>query len=144
MGSLSLKFSQPQPLASERGPVTILGIHSGHDAACCIVHDGIVVADAQEERFSRIKHSVGVPVRSLTYCLDAASVPNINDVDCIALSSRRLGPDLAALFGLSVEPAWPVASLKPPVQLQQFHLYDNSNIQCVEHHLAHAASAHYT
>ena len=31
-----------------------------HDAAACLVRDGVVVAAAQEERFSRKKHDQGV------------------------------------------------------------------------------------
>ncbi len=137
-------IDQPQPLISDRRPVTILGIHSGHDAACCMIRDGTVVADAQEERFSRIKHSCGVPVRSLAYCLSAAGLSNINDVDCVAVGSRHLRPDLAAVFGLSPGPALPATRLKPPVYLQRFYLRDSDKLLCVEHHLAHAASAHYT
>lgn len=124
--------------------MTILGIHSGHDAACCIARDGTVVADAQEERFSRIKHSCGVPVHSLAYCLGAAGLSSINDVDCVAAGSRHLRPDLAALLGLSPGPALAAARLKPPVYLQHFFLRDPDKLLCVEHHLSHAASAHYT
>ena len=35
----------------------ILGIHLGHDASAALIRDGQVIADIQEERFNRIKHS---------------------------------------------------------------------------------------
>ena len=38
-------------------PVNILGISAFyHDSAACLVHDGEIVAAAQEERFTRKKH----------------------------------------------------------------------------------------
>ena len=38
-------------------PMHILGINAAfHDSSACLVRDGIVVAAAEEERFSRIKH----------------------------------------------------------------------------------------
>ncbi len=45
-------------------PTTVLGISAFyHDAAAAVVRDGEVVAAAQQERFSRIKHDPGVPAR---------------------------------------------------------------------------------
>jgi carbamoyltransferase len=50
--------------------MNILGISAFyHDAAACLVIDGVVVAAAQEERFSRIKHDPSFPKRSIDYCL---------------------------------------------------------------------------
>ena len=40
-----------------------------HDAAACLVKDGIVVAAAEEERFSRVKHDTGFPINAINYCL---------------------------------------------------------------------------
>ena len=50
--------------------VTILGISAYyHDSAACIIQDGKIVAAAQEERFTRIKHDNSYPVNSIKYCL---------------------------------------------------------------------------
>jgi carbamoyltransferase len=43
-----------------------------HDSAAALIRDGDIVAAAQEERFSRIKHDSAFPSRSIRYCLDAA------------------------------------------------------------------------
>ena len=43
----------------------ILGVHSGHDSSAALIVDGRIVADVAEERFSRIKHDAGLPLRSL-------------------------------------------------------------------------------
>jgi carbamoyltransferase len=37
----------------------ILGVTFGHKAAACLIVDGAIIADAAEERFSRIKHDSG-------------------------------------------------------------------------------------
>jgi len=54
---------------------TILGISAYyHDAAACIVRDGVIVAAAQEERFSRKKHDARFPSQAVAYCLQEAGV----------------------------------------------------------------------
>jgi len=48
----------------------ILGISAYyHDSAAAIVHDGEVVAAAQEERFTRKKHDARFPRNAVDYCL---------------------------------------------------------------------------
>ena len=51
----------------------ILGISAYyHDSAAAIVHDGEVVAAAQEERFTRKKHDARFPRNAVDYCLREA------------------------------------------------------------------------
>ena len=40
-----------------------------HDSAAAIVSDGLIVAAAQEERFTRKKHDAGFPAHALRYCV---------------------------------------------------------------------------
>ncbi len=48
----------------------ILGLSAFyHDSAACLVHDGTIVAAAQEERFTRKKHDYRFPLRAIDYCL---------------------------------------------------------------------------
>ena len=48
----------------------ILGISAFyHDSAAALVVDGQIVAAAQEERFTRIKHDPAFPTRAIDYCL---------------------------------------------------------------------------
>ena len=53
----------------------ILGL-SGyyHDSAACVLRDGHLVAAAQEERFTRIKHDAAFPARAVEYVLREAGV----------------------------------------------------------------------
>jgi carbamoyltransferase len=54
---------------------SILGISAFyHDSAACLVRDGEIIAAAQEERFTRIKHDHNFPVHAARYCLKEAGV----------------------------------------------------------------------
>ena len=54
---------------------TILGISAFyHDSAACLVRDGEIVAAAQEERFTRLKHDYKFPVHAARYCLAEAGI----------------------------------------------------------------------
>ncbi|KAF1083268.1 MAG: Nodulation protein nolO [Candidatus Rifleibacterium amylolyticum] len=53
----------------------ILGISAYyHDSAACLVHNGKIVAAAQEERFTRIKHDSSFPLHAVKYCLKSAGI----------------------------------------------------------------------
>ncbi len=64
----------------------ILGINAYHgDASAAIVVDGQLIAAAEEERFSRIKHAAGFPAHALRYCLEAAGA-RPKEIDHIAIA----------------------------------------------------------
>lgn len=53
----------------------ILGISCYyHDSAACLLQDGVIVAAAQQERFSRIKHDAAFPAGAIRYCLAEAGI----------------------------------------------------------------------
>lgn len=53
----------------------LLGISAFyHDSAAALIEDGVVIAAAQEERFSRKKHDAGFPVQAVRSCLQVAGV----------------------------------------------------------------------
>src|SRR5260370_34520554 len=59
----------------------ILGISCYyHDAAAAILRDGQLVAAAEEERFSRVKHDFGFPKHAIEFCLREAKI-DAKDVD---------------------------------------------------------------
>ena len=53
-----------------------------HDSAAAIIEDGKVIAAAEEERFTGIKHDYSFPINSIKWCLSMAgkSIYNINEV----------------------------------------------------------------
>jgi carbamoyltransferase len=68
----------------------ILGLSAFyHDSAAALVVDGHIVAAAQEERFSRIKHDAAFPTRAMAYCLKEARL-NPNQLDYIAFYDKPL------------------------------------------------------
>lgn len=51
--------------------MNIIGISAYfHDSAACLVRDGKILAAAEEERFTRVKHDSSFPARSLKYLSD--------------------------------------------------------------------------
>ena len=53
----------------------ILGVSAFyHDSAACLIHEGRIVAAAQEERFSRKKHDARFPRHAIQYCLQEAGI----------------------------------------------------------------------
>jgi carbamoyltransferase len=64
--------------------MSILGFNChAHNAAACLLQDGRVVAAAEEERFSRVKHDGRLPRHAIAYCLAEAGL-RIADVDHVA------------------------------------------------------------
>src|SRR5437660_12249059 len=55
--------------------LSILGISAFyHDSAAALLMDGEIVAAAQEERFTRIKHDHNFPKHAVDYCLKEAGL----------------------------------------------------------------------
>src|SRR5258708_610292 len=64
----------------------ILGLNAYHgDAAAALVVDGELVAAAEEERFSRVKHVAGFPTLAAAWCLTEAGL-RPEQLDHIAVS----------------------------------------------------------
>src|ERR1700747_3657897 len=62
----------------------ILGLATMTDSSAVLMRDGHVVAAAEEERFSRIKHDGGFPYRATQFTLNSEGI-SIDDVDHIAV-----------------------------------------------------------
>jgi carbamoyltransferase len=70
--------------------VNILGISAFyHDSAACLVADGEIIAAAQEERFTRIKHDHSFPVQAARYCLREAGI-TAEQLDFVAFYDKPL------------------------------------------------------
>ncbi|HZG52116.1 MAG TPA: carbamoyltransferase C-terminal domain-containing protein [Pyrinomonadaceae bacterium] len=62
----------------------ILGLTTLGDSAASLLHNGELVAAAEEERFTRVKHYSGFPYNAVQFCLDHAGI-NISEVEHIGL-----------------------------------------------------------
>jgi carbamoyltransferase len=70
--------------------VSILGISAFyHDSAACLVIDGEIVAAAQEERFTRIKHDHRFPLHAARYCLAEAKL-TVQELDFVGFYDKPL------------------------------------------------------
>ena len=58
-----------------------------HDSACAIIRDGVIIAAAQEERFTRKKHDAAFPANALNFCLAKAGVA-LDAVDYVAFYDK--------------------------------------------------------
>ena len=95
----------------------ILGISAFyHDSAAALISDGRIVAAAQEERFTRIKHDHAFPVNAIRYCLEEAGlredeldyvvylrVPDFAAVRRWRLQQERLRPEHQRLDAEAVD-----------------------------------------
>jgi carbamoyltransferase len=113
-----------------------------------------MVAAAEEERFKRIKHWAGLPVDSITYCLDFVGI-SLMDVDHIAINRNPSAHLLQkAIFAFSKRPSFHMIKnrLKNAGKISDIKniLCDSLNIAPssikarvwnVEHHRAHLASS---
>jgi len=133
-------------------PTHILGISAYyHDSAACIVRDGEIVAAAQEERFSRIKHDHRFPSRAVDYCLREAGI-TANDLDHVAfydkpwLKFERLLETYVAFAPsglpsfLKAMPLWLKEKLWMEDAIKTAVGYEG-DVLFPEHHQSHAASA---
>ncbi|MEL6255573.1 MAG: carbamoyltransferase N-terminal domain-containing protein, partial [Bacteroidota bacterium] len=139
----------------------ILGISAYyHDAAAALIRDGEIIAAAQEERFSRIKHDPQFPSQAISYCLEEAGI-GLNEVDAIVFYDKPLlkferlletyyayAPKGFRQFVKSI-PIWIKEKLflKSTLrkELTTIGEFNAKNIPLLfpEHHLSHAASAFY-
>jgi carbamoyltransferase len=137
----------------------ILGISAFyHDSAAAIVVGGKTVAAAQEERFTRDKHTPDFPENAVKYCLEEAGL-EIDELDAIVFYDKPLlkferllqtyyafAPKGLASF-LKAIPVWlnEKLFLKKLIydSLKKVGRYDKKKVKLLfpEHHLSHAASA---
>ena len=68
----------------------ILGISCFyHDSSAALLKDGVIVAAAQEERFTRKKHDTSFPLNAIKYCLKSQNI-TINDIEHIGFYEKPL------------------------------------------------------
>lgn len=138
----------------------ILGINSAyHESAAALLVDGQVVAAAEEERFSRIKHGKParvdnpdeLPLESIRYCLEYAGV-RPEDIDAIAYS---FDPDLRASqfivddqteagdWGTEEGEKTFLSQLRSVPDALAAAGFQEQRLTYIPHHLSHAASSFY-
>ncbi len=139
----------------------ILGISAFyHDSAAAILIDGKIIAAAQEERFTRKKHTSEFPLNSIKYCLEYSGC-SIDELDAVVFYDKPLlkferlletyysFAPRGLLSFLTAIPVWVKEKLflKNLLYdgLTEIENYDKKKLNLLfpEHHLSHAASAFY-
>lgn len=140
--------------------------NTGHDAAAALVIDGHVVAAAEEERFSREKHSGKFPRQAIDYCLRVAGLHSVADLDLVTyyfsyplmFDEAKLSQNAGRLSG--IERAVFGAGLSAMRAVNRYAGYDDGRsrrlfarhmgvpipaerYRAIPHHLCHAASVFY-
>jgi len=134
--------------------MNVLGISCFyHDAAAALVENGEITAAAEEERFTREKHDNSYPENAINYCLKEADL-DAEDIDKVVfyekpiLKFERILNTAADVFPRGYRlfsqamPEWLGGKLRFKKKVQK-HLGKDFEIEFVEHHHSHAASAFY-
>jgi carbamoyltransferase len=141
--------------------VKILGISAFyHDSAAAIIENGKILAAAQEERFTRDKHTPDFPKESIKYCLQESGF-SLDELDAIVFYDKpllkferlletyyRFSPKGFISFAKAM-PVWinEKMFLKKMIfeGLKEIEPYSKKGVNLLfpEHHLSHAASAFY-
>ncbi|HVA58433.1 MAG: carbamoyltransferase [Gemmatimonadaceae bacterium] len=136
-------------------PRFVLGISAFyHDSAACILRDGVIVAAAQEERFTRQKGDEAFPARAIAFCLSAAGV-GAGDLEAVAFYDKPLlkldrvfetflwtAPAGFASFRHGA-PLWARDRLDIERTIRRGLDDYEGRVLFTEHHESHAASAFY-
>ena len=122
-----------------------------HDSAAALLRDGVLVAAASEERFTRVKHDATFPTNAARFCLNKAGI-TIEDVACIGfydkpmLKLERLLLSHLQHFPKSKEqfvtamPLWMKEKLPVRKIIRKQLGSKRTPIWFCEHHVSHAAS----
>jgi carbamoyltransferase len=132
----------------------ILGVSCHyHDAAAALLHDGALVAAAEEERFSRVKHDYRFPKNAIRFCLDQAGLHGsdldyvvffekpFRKFDRILMTTLQTYPQSWKVFRESMI-SWMIDKLWIGNTLQNELGISKEKVLFCEHHLSHAASAY--
>ena len=127
-----------------------------HDSAAVLVQDGKIIAAAQEERYTRIKHDPRFPHNAINYCLEEAFIET-EEIDAIVFYDSQLktfdrvikncmhaGSDSIeqfdkAMLSLLGTKMWVQDYVKKTID----SLGKTGKLLYTEHHMSHAASAFY-
>ena len=131
----------------------ILGISCYfHDAAAALLEDGVLLAAAEEERFTRKKHDFEFPHNAIDFCLRSANISG-KDLDYVVFFEKPFVkfdrllrttlsgfPKSSWMFVQSMR-TWLFDKLWIKSLIKEAVGVDSKRILFSEHHLSHAASA---
>lgn len=133
----------------------ILGISCYfHDAAAVLMEDGVLIAAAEEERFTRKKHDFEFPHNAIQFCLQQGKVEGkeldyvvffekpFSKFDRILQTALQGFPKSYQLFVQSMR-TWLMDKLWVRSLVSRSIGIDRKRVLFSEHHLSHGASAYF-
>lgn len=135
----------------------ILGISAFyHDSAAALVRGSTIVAAAQEERFTRVKHDPRFPVHAINYCVEEAGIEP-DEIDAIVFYDKPLLTwDRVVKNCIFAGPAGEEQFVQATNSILGIKMWVEDQVKAAlgtvgrvgrvlftEHHMAHAASAFY-
>lgn len=138
----------------------ILGISAFyHDSAACLIENGKVLAAAQEERFTRVKHDSSFPLNAVYFCLSHTGI-TLKDVSYVVFYEKpfikfeRIIQTFLHIvpYGFSsfikAIPSWLKEKLFQKKHIIEFlkkfdDTFSAERLLFTDHHRAHAASAYF-
>jgi carbamoyltransferase len=123
-----------------------------HDAAAVLLRDGQLIAAAEEERFSRVKHDFAFPTNAIQFCLREGKISG-HDLDYVVFFEkpfRKFDRILASvlqtypqswkvfresMIGWMLDKLWVAGTLQSELDISRERILFSG------HHLSHAASA---
>ena len=138
--------------------MNIIGISAYyHDSAAVLVQNGQIVAAAQEERFTRIKHDHDFPLQAIRYCLAEAGIGE-KQLDAVTFYDKpilKFARIMETYFSVAPKgltsfmkamPLWIKQKLWIPYKIEKGLAQcgvESKQIYFAEHHESHAASSFY-
>ena len=133
----------------------ILGISCYfHDAAAVLLEDGVLVAAAEEERFTRKKHDYDYPKNAIAFCLKQRNITG-KDLEYVVFfekpfvkferllrTSLQGFPKTHSLFLQSMR-TWLFDKLWVKSLIARSLEIEKTRVLFCEHHLSHAASTYF-
>jgi carbamoyltransferase len=122
-----------------------------HDAAAALLRDGVLVAAAQEERFTRKRHDDSFPKHAIEFCLDYAGL-RVEQLDHIVFYDRpfikfeRIIQTYLSTFPFGFQsflkalPVWLKEKMWIPQRINEELGFEKRPL-FADHHMSHAASA---
>ena len=135
----------------------IIGINAYHaDSSACLIIDGEIISAVEEERFTRIKHWAGFPIKSINYCLNNSGL-KLSDIDFISVNrdnSANFSRKIIHLLSTFPNPKLILERIKNREQWSNLNTQNQIKKNFredkfrgkyinVEHHLAHLSSCFY-
>ncbi len=125
-----------------------------HDSAAALLQNGRLVAAAEEERFSRVKHDFAFPDRAIKFCLARAGISS-QELDYVAFFEKPFikferilqtalatAPRSATVFRQAMT-SWLLDKLWVKTRISRTLDIPSDRVLFVEHHQSHAASAYF-